>query len=133
MTVRYSLKTTFGPEARGPAYKINCSLGIFGEHHVVRRTTKKIYFEEPEVALTPQYYVSGYVYEENKSSPVSRDVRLYRRSTGALISSTVSNVAGYYYLGTPYNDDHYVTALDNSTGIQYNLAALDWMTPATIS
>lgn len=81
-----------------------------------------------------QYYsFSGYVYEENSSNPVSRTVRAYNRSTGALVASTTSSGDGYYYLQTSYSGTHYIVALDDDVGTQYNLAVLDRMVPVTVS
>ena len=76
------------------------------------------------------YYFTGYVYEENNSSPVSRTVRIYNRDTGDLIDSTTSSGNGYYYIETTYSGSHYLVALDDNTGTQYNLAVLDRMAPA---
>lgn len=78
-------------------------------------------------------YFSGYVYEQDESGPVSRTVRLYRRDTGALMNITTSSGDGYYYIETSYSGSHYIIALDDEVGTQYNLAALDWMMPITIS
>ncbi len=77
------------------------------------------------------YCFSGYVYQEE--TPVSRTVRLYRRDTGMLIDYTTSSGDGYYYLSTAYSGSHYIVALDDAAGTQYNLATLDWMIPATVS
>lgn len=78
-------------------------------------------------------YFSGYVYEESESFPVSRSVYCYRRDTGELMNSTTSSGNGYYYLETTYSGYNFLVALDNDAGTQYNLAALDWMIPVTIS
>jgi hypothetical protein len=133
MAVHECKKIYYEPEISKPVFKRGYSVSIFEEHHVVRITTKKLIIREVEPVLKSQYYFSGYVYELNISNPVSRLVRLYNRSTGELVSSTTSNLSGYYYLETPYNDDHYIIALDDETGTQYNLVALDWMTPLNIT
>lgn len=77
-------------------------------------------------------YFTGYVYEENTSNPVSRSVRIYERETGGLLNSTTSSGNGYYYVETTYSGAHYIIALDDNSGVQYNLAALDQMIPITI-
>jgi hypothetical protein len=78
-------------------------------------------------------YFSGYVYEENVSNPVSRKVCCYRRDTYDLVDTTTSSGNGYYYLETTYSGSHFIVALDDDAGTQYNLAALDYMVPVTIS
>jgi hypothetical protein len=75
------------------------------------------------------FYFTGYVYEVSETTPVSRVVRAYRRDTGELMGSTTSSGNGYYYLETSYSGSHYITALDNDEGTQYNLAVLDRMIP----
>lgn len=85
------------------------------------------------IDVYPTYYFTGYVYEENNSNPVSRIVRIYNRDTGALIGSTTSSGNGYYYIETTYSGSHYLVALDDDVGTQYNLAVLDRMTPAVSS
>ena len=79
------------------------------------------------------YYFSGYVYEENESNPVSRKVYCYNRSDGTLINSTTSSGNGYYYLETTYSGSHFLIALDDESGTQYNLVGLDYMVPVTVS
>jgi hypothetical protein len=79
------------------------------------------------------YYFSGHVYEENDSNPVSRTIRLYNRDTGLLLGSTTSSGDGYYYIETTYSGSHYILALDDDEGTQYNLAVLDRMMPAVSS
>ena len=78
-------------------------------------------------------YFSGYVYEESESNPVSRQVYCYNRSDGALMNSTTSSGNGYYYLETTYSGSHFIVALDDTSGTQYNLVGLDYMIPVTIS
>lgn len=76
------------------------------------------------------YYFSGYVYE--RSVPVSRSVRLYRRDDGAFMNSTTSSGNGYYYITTTYSGEHYIVAIDDDIGYSYNAAILDKMTPYII-
>jgi hypothetical protein len=75
----------------------------------------------------PSYYYQGYVRE--KGAVVARTVNLYRRSTGALVSSTTSNGSGYYYLTTPYNEDHFIVVFDDESGDEYNALILDRLDP----
>lgn len=132
-TIREGKKIYYIPEVSKPSLRRSGSVGLFEEHHVVRRMLKKIVFIEPDPVLVNQYYFSGNVYEKNELNPVSgRTVRLYRRSTGELVSSTTSSSSGYFYLETPYSDEHYIIALDDELGIQYNLVAADWMVPLDI-
>ena len=80
-----------------------------------------------------RYYFSGNVYEVTTSNPVSRIVRVYRRDTGELINNTVSSgTNGAYYVSTTYSGAHYIIALDNDDGVQYNLSSLDRMIPEEI-
>jgi len=76
----------------------------------------------------PTYYYEGYVTEN--LVPVSRLVRIYRRSTGELIASTMSNAfTGYYYLETLYDEEHYVIAFDDEAGTEYNALISDRLDP----
>ncbi len=75
---------------------------------------------------------TGYVYELKTTQPVSRIVRLYNRLTGELIDSTTSSGNGYYRLNTNYNSEHYIIALDDDSGVQYNLRSLDRMIPEEV-
>lgn len=134
MAIHEAKKIILDPEIKGPFFVVKHNIGVFEEHSVVNIVSKqKIIINEPKIELESRYYFSGNVYEESELHPVSdRVVRLYRRSTGELISSTTSELSGYYYLETPYSDEHYIIALDDETGTQYNLVALDWMVPVTI-
>jgi hypothetical protein len=87
-------------------------------------------FQVLEFPANEIYYFSGYVKEVD--TPVSREVYCYRRDTGELIGSTTSSGDGYYYLPTTYSGEHFIVALDDDAGTQYNLAALDRMAPADI-
>ena len=78
-------------------------------------------------------YFSGYVYEINEGNPVSREVYCYKRSDGTLMNSTTSSGNGYYYLETSFSGSHFIVALDDDAGTQYNLVGLDYMVPVTIS
>jgi hypothetical protein len=78
--------------------------------------------------VAPSYYYQGYVKE--KGYAVARAVKLYRRSTGALVDYTTSASGnGYYYLTTPYNEDHFVVAFDDDAGDEYNALILDRLDP----
>ena len=131
ISARHSVKVILPISILPALFYQSVSTGRFEANHVVRHSIIADMIVSPR-PLTPKYYFSGYVYEINTSSPVSRTVRLYRRSTGELVDSTTSSVNGYYYVETPYDGDHYIIALDDELGVQYNLVALDWMVPLTI-
>jgi hypothetical protein len=65
------------------------------------------------------FFMSGYVKE--KGIPVVRTVRAYRRDTGELVDSTISDPStGYYYLVTTYSGGHSIVCLDDDYGLSYN-------------
>lgn len=60
------------------------------------------------------FYYEGYV--TVNSSPAARTVSLYKRDTSQLVDTTVSRSAdGWFQLGSPYNDYHFVVALPDLT------------------
>jgi len=72
----------------------------------------------------PVYYLDGYVTEDNQ--PVSREVKLYRRDTGALVDYDTSRLSdGYYYLTTPSSGTHFIVAFDDDVGEEFNALILD--------
>jgi hypothetical protein len=79
----------------------------------------------------PAYYYQGYVRE--KGTGVSRSVKLYRRTTGEFVSGVTSSGNGYYYLTSPYNEDHFVVAFDDEAGDVYNALILDRLPPTGIA
>lgn len=132
ISARHSVKVILPVSILQSLFYQDISIGRFEEHHVARHSiiADMVVSTRP---LTPKYYFSGYVYEINTSNPISRVVRLYRRSNGELIDSTTSSSKnGYYYVETPYDGDHYIVALDDELGVQYNLVALDWMVPISM-
>jgi len=79
----------------------------------------------------PTHYYYGYITEGG--APVSRTVSLYNRSTGELVSNTISNVStGYYYLTTPMSGEHFIVAIDDDAGKDYNALILDKLLPRGI-
>lgn len=75
-----------------------------------------------------KYKSSGIVTE--LGSPVSRQVRMYRKLDGRFIDEAMSsNIDGTYTLFTPYDEDHYIICLDNEEGPVYapliNIAVLE--------
>lgn len=79
----------------------------------------------------PTYYYQGYIKETG--SPVARSVKLYLRSTGALMDSTTSASGnGYYYLTTTVSGDHFIVAFDDDAGTVYNALVLDRLAPTGI-
>jgi hypothetical protein len=78
------------------------------------------------------YSFSGNVTEDG--DPVSRNVYAYRRDTGALMASGVSNgITGNFTIYTSYSGAHYVICTDDDSGIMYNLLGYDYVIPATVS
>ena len=76
----------------------------------------------------PDYYYHGYVKE--KGAYVTRKVYLYKRNTGALIDSCMSNAStGYYLLETSVSGEHFVVALDDDAGDTYNALIEDRLYP----
>jgi hypothetical protein len=81
--------------------------------------------------LEPVYYYHGYVKEYGQ--PVSRIVKLYNRSTGALMDTDVSRVSdGYYYLTTTISGLHFIVTFDNDVGAEFNALILDKLSPRGI-
>ncbi len=67
----------------------------------------------------PAYAFTGHVYEY--AIPVARTIRVYDRSTGQLMNSTVSSASdGYYYLTTTISGPHYIVCLDDDAGVSFN-------------
>jgi len=54
-------------------------------------------------------------------------VRLYRRSTGELAGSDTTHSGGLFTIDTPYDEEHYITALYTASGT--NAITYDWITP----
>jgi len=62
--------------------------------------------------------------------PVSRTIRAYRRDTGELLSSTVSDaVTGEYLLRIKYTEQCYVVAIDDVFNPNFNAIVVDYVTP----
>lgn len=79
-----------------------------------------------------RYYVEGYVKEE--STPVQREVHLYRTSTGEMVDSVVSaSGTGYFFLETPYYDRYHVVGFDDDVGQTYNALIYSDIYPTIIS
>jgi hypothetical protein len=75
----------------------------------------------------PVFYFNGYVQLEGV--PVERTVCLYRRSTGELMDTTTSSgSAGYFEVGSHYNEYHYVVILP-ALADNYNLLGYDKIHP----
>jgi hypothetical protein len=84
-----------------------------------------IYGEEE---LVQRYYYEGYITE--RGTPVSRQVRLYNRTTGELEDSTTSSgINGYYHLSTVVSGTHFIVAFDDVAGEEYNALILDKLPP----
>ena len=85
-----------------------------------------------------KYYIEGYVQEiqgyEGSTTPVSREVNLYRADTQELVSTTTSvSGTGYFYLETSYSGIHFAVCLDDTSGTVYNDLIYGKMYPTIIS
>ena len=77
-------------------------------------------------------YIAGYVKEN--IIPITRQIYLHNRDTGALMGSTTSSGAGgYFYCETTYSGAHYVVCLDDETGVSYNDLIYGNVYPVTVS
>jgi len=77
-----------------------------------------------------KYYMEGTVIAEGL--PVNREVFAYRTLTGELVDSTTSS-GGYFFVESPYYDEHYVVCLDDTVDINYNHLIYGKLIPAVIS
>lgn len=74
------------------------------------------------------YILSGVVTEDG--APVAREVRAYDRNTGSLIASDVSDaVTGEWRCFVASEDEHYVVALDDEYGGDFNALIYDRVLP----
>jgi hypothetical protein len=72
------------------------------------------------------YTCSGTVYV-NETLTSGIEVRLYRRSTGLLVGSDITTVAGTFGIESSYNEYHYVIALYTTSGT--SALIYDWLHP----
>ena len=78
--------------------------------------------------FTNNFLAEGYT-EINGTRASGVAVRLYRRSTGALIGSDISaGISGTFSIGTLYNEAHYAVAL-HPTDSGTNALIYDYLTP----
>jgi hypothetical protein len=76
--------------------------------------------------------IIGKVSENGGGAVSGAVVRLYLRSTGALLASTTTNSVGYYWFTALDHTDtanFFVVAFDPAGGTQYNAEILDLLTP----
>lgn len=79
-------------------------------------------------SFTNRFLAEGYT-EINGTRASGVPVRLYRRSTGVLVSGTTSaGVSGTFSIVTPYNEEHYAVAI-HPTDSGTNALIYDWITP----
>jgi len=79
-----------------------------------------------------KYFVEGYVKE--KGNPVQREVCMYRTSTGELTDKVISaSGTGYFWLETPYGEEHHVVCLDDEAKPDYNHLIYGKVMPTVIS
>ena len=82
-----------------------------------------------------KYYMEGTIVESDNVNPpvlVDREVLAYRSSTNELVEKTTSS-GGYFFIETPYPDDHYIVCRDDDAGLDYNHLIYGRMQPAVIS
>lgn len=80
----------------------------------------------PITAAAPQTWsIAGKITEN--CTPVARIVRLYKRSDGNLVSTTISNAGDGSYSFTVADGTtlYYVVAIDDDAGISYNAVIAD--------
>ena len=83
---------------------------------------------ESLVPTRPYYKVAGAIIEAG--SPAARTVRVHNRSTGALVTSKVSDSEdGSFEITYVPNESLYIVALDNDTGDDYNALIYDRVLP----
>ena len=83
-------------------------------------TINDIVAPDPYESRLPEgwYYFSGYT--KMSSIPVSRILYCYRRDTGQFMGSTTSSGDGSFNLITTYSGAHFLVALDDEGGADYN-------------
>ena len=95
---------------------------IFNEPEFIKDDSSKkvayLFKVNTEPNPVHKYKATGTVTQN--AIPVERTLRLYRDSTGELVTETTSDVDGTYTLTTPYNEDHYVVCLDATGGEDFN-------------
>jgi hypothetical protein len=102
------------------AIGFNVSNGLHDVHSVSNAFgTVSIIGIDNLVRVEPaQYSLNGTVKE--LGLPVQRLIRMYRRDNGALMCSITSNADGTFTLpSNAYNGEHYVIALDDDAGVDY--------------
>jgi hypothetical protein len=95
---------------------------VFKETEFIKEDESKkvgyIFKVNNEPSLVHKYKAIGTVTQN--AIPVERTLRLYRDSTGELVTEVTSLGDGTYTLTTPYNEDHYVVCLDATGGEDFN-------------
>jgi len=71
---------------------------------------------------------------EEVSSPVVRTIHAYRSLTGELVDVTTSESGtGYFFVESPYYDEHHLVCFDEAGGNEYNELIYGQLEPAVIS
>jgi len=91
-------------------------------------------FSEPSVcAVEKEFSGAGYFSGTTTVNGVAvgnLTVNLHERLTGALVATTKSaNDGSYSFVGVSLNWEYYAIALDDATGVQYNLVGADKIVP----
>jgi len=95
-------------------------------------TNSYVFFYAYQLPDFYKYYMEGYVTEFGE--PASREVKAFRSSTGIVVDSTISvSGTGYFFLETPYYEEHDVICYDNDEGNSFNHLIYGKVLPVTIS
>lgn len=81
--------------------------------------------------IFPAHTISGTV-RDDTGAGVRRQIRVYLRSTGALVAEGFSRADGTYEIPVSFpleGQPHMVVFLDDDAGTQYNALVLDRLTP----
>jgi trimeric autotransporter adhesin len=84
-----------------------------------------------ELELHPRFYFSGFTMI-NHTLVGGRKVLAYRRDTGEYMNETVSEVDGSFYLETTYSGTHFIIALDDDAGENYNDVVVGNILPSSM-
>ena len=98
-------------------------------HSSVSGSTGWAELERRVYVIAAPTYITGTLTDDT-GAPCARTVRAYQRDTGELAGSTTSDpVTGAYTLALTAVP-HYIVALDDEAGTQYNALIADRITPA---
>lgn len=98
----------------------------------------RCFIDDLRITIGEKRYKENFTFSEKKENifkgitknafdePVSRRVCLYRRSTGELIDSTISDkTTGEWTLKSPYDDYHFIVMIDDN--LRKSIVVKDWI------